>query len=318
MTVQKKITFSILANEWFRTKENQWKPSTATKYANILKIHLLPYFAEKTFAEITRNDIAVFCNHLLTYKYDGQKTLAPKTAADILSLLKSILEYAFQTGSCRAFDLNGIYIRQPYKPLRTFSHIEQQKLERHIHENPNPCNLGVLLCLYTGLRLGEICALKWKDIYLEEQYMYIHATMQRLQTKDNYSEKKTGIIISTPKSSCSMRQIPFPDDISRLLKKYKCPRESFFLTGTEQYIEPRTMQNRFKLLLKSCNIRETNFHTLRHTFATRCVELGFDVKSLSEILGHANVNITMNRYVHPSMELKKRNMNKLSLPNFAE
>ena len=318
MTVQQKNTFSTLAKEWFLIKESQWKPSTTAKYMNILKIHLIPYFAEKTFDEITRNDIVTFSNQLLAHGEAHPKALSPKTASDILSLLKSILEYAFQTGACTAFNLNGIYIRQPYKPLKTFSPTEQQRISFYIWRNPEPCHLGILLSLYTGLRLGEICALKWQDICLEEQYIYVHATMQRLQVKDNPSERKTEIVFSAPKSSCSIRRIPLPCDISCLLKKHRRSKESFLITGTAQYMEPRTMQNRFKLLLKNCNIEDTNFHTLRHTFATRCIELNFDVKSLSEILGHANVNITMNRYVHPSMEMKKRNMDKLSFHFFAE
>lgn len=172
--------------------------------------------------------------------------------------------------------------------------------------------MGILLCLYTGLRLGEICALTWKDILMDEQCLYIHQTMQRIQVKDN-TGKKTAVIIMPPKSGCSIRRISIPDEIRQLLSQIQKQDKAYLLTGmVHSYVEPRNMENRFKAVTKECNIIDVNFHALRHTFATRCVELGFDVKSLSEILGHASVNITMNRYVHPSMEHKKKNMNLLS------
>ena len=124
---------------------------------------------------------------------------------------------------------------------------------------------------------------------------------------------KTTIVISAPKSDCSIRTIPIPDDIFQILEKQQKKANAYILTGnTYEYIEPRTLQYRFRSLMNQCDIEDAHFHVLRHTFATRCVELGFDVKSLSEILGHASVNITMNRYVHPSMELKQKNMNMLS------
>ena len=176
----------------------------------------------------------------------------------------------------------------------------------------NPYNIGILVCLFTGLRVGEICALHWEDISFSEQTLYVHQTLQRIQDK-SCSEKKTRIVLTTPKSACSIRTIPIPDPILKILNDHQTSRKGFLLTNSEtHFIEPRTMQNRFKIALKKSEIESANFHALRHTFATRCVELGFDVKSLSEILGHATVNITMNRYVHPTLEMKKNNMEKLS------
>ena len=136
--------------------------------------------------------------------------------------------------------------------------------------------------------------------------------MQRIQVKGNL-DHKSEIIISTPKSECSVRDVPIPDKLMLMLQKCQNAPNTYFLTGkTNLYVEPRTMQNRFKSTIKKAGIAPANFHALRHTFATRCIELGFDIKSLSEILGHASVNITLNRYVHPSMELKQKNMNMLS------
>lgn len=196
--------------------------------------------------------------------------------------------------------------------MRVLSRIEQKQLSEYLVKNLSCSNLGIMVCLYTGIRIGEVCALKWKDISFDEQILYIHKTMQRIQKQDDGAEK-TKIIITEPKRTCSIRIIPLPDELFKLLKENRNSDDTFLLTGHHKYyIEPRTMQNRFKTVVKNCNIEEANFHALRHTFATRCVELGFDIKSLSEILGHASVNITLNRYVHPSMKLKQRNMNKLS------
>lgn len=136
--------------------------------------------------------------------------------------------------------------------------------------------------------------------------------MQRIQNPDGEGEK-TSVNISDPKSKCSIRNIPLPDILLSSLKHARCPGNTYFLTGhPHTFVEPRTLQNRFKSIAKKCHIEDAHFHVLRHTFATRCVELGFDLKSLSEILGHASVNITLNRYVHPSIELKQQNMNLLS------
>ena len=196
--------------------------------------------------------------------------------------------------------------------MRVLSRCEQGTLSKYLCKKLSPCNLGILLCLYTRLRIGEICALKWGDIFIEEQYLFVHQSMQRIQL-NRISGKKTEIVIQSPKSDCSIRRIPIPYEVLQLLIPVKKPDEAFLLTGSAySYIEPRCMENQFKSVMKACGISNVNFHTLRHTFATRCVELGFDVKSLSKILGHASVNITLNRYVHPSMELKQENMNLLS------
>ncbi|MBR1485871.1 MAG: site-specific integrase, partial [Synergistaceae bacterium] len=172
--------------------------------------------------------------------------------------------------------------------------------------------LGILLSLFTGLRIGELCALKWSDFSFADKEFRVQRTMQRLHNLNENSVRKTFIEIDAPKSPCSLRKIPIPGELIKYLKSFYV-EGAFVLSGSKnKFVEPRTMENRFKSVLKKCGVEQINFHALRHSFATRCVELGFDVKSLSEILGHANVNITLNRYVHPSMKLKHVNMNKLN------
>lgn len=140
--------------------------------------------------------------------------------------------------------------------------------------------------------------------------------MQRIQNTNIDAEAKTKVIITEPKSQCSIREIPLPQFIINIARQFQNNPQAYILSGEEtKYVEPRTMQNRFKSLIVQSGIDDANFHALRHTFATRCIEVGFELKSLSEILGHANVNITLNRYVHSSFDLKCSNMNKLSFPD---
>ena len=164
--------------------------------------------------------------------------------------------------------------------------------------------------------MGELCALTWENIHLDSGVISICQTMQRVENtefKSRRTDMKTRVIITSPKSSCSIREIPLPAFLIDILKNTPHSERGYFLSDSEElFIEPRNLQTHFKTVLKGAGIEDANFHALRHTFATRCVELGFDIKSLSEVLGHANVNITLNKYVHPSMELKRDNMEKLS------
>ena len=304
-------TFSATALEWLAVSRNQLKESSYVKYNTIVNNHLLPVFGGCQISDITRNDVSQFCNSLLS-EDNNMPALSPKTVSSIMCVLKNIFDYAAQVKQYATVDLRGVSIRQPQRQLRVLSLSEQQTLSAYLCENLNLYNLGILICLCTGLRVGEICALRWGDVNFEEKSIYVHQTMQRLQCPE-LSENKTQVLISNPKSDSSVRRIPIPDELFNLVAQYRFSENAYFLTGTsKQYVEPRKMQNKFKRAIKDCGIETANFHALRHTFATRCVELGFDIKSLSEILGHSSVNITLNRYVHPSMELKQQNMNKLS------
>lgn len=174
-------------------------------------------------------------------------------------------------------------------------------------------SFGIYFCLYTGLRIGELCALQWKNIDLENKKIYIKKTLVRIKNPDMTSKKKTIIIIDEPKSLTSIREIPIPDFIIPMLKKisFNITPDTFLISGNEKCIETRTFFNKYKKILKKINIDSYNFHALRHTFATRCIENGCDSKTLSEILGHSSVKITLERYVHPNYENKVIMMNQL-------
>ncbi len=210
-----------------------------------------------------------------------------------------------------------IYPRVQKKEMRVLTQEEQDCFVKYLTEDMDCCKFGVYLALTTGIRIGELCALRWKDISLTDRTVSISATMQRLRDFDESRGTKTMISIDTPKSSSSVRTIPLTKNMTAFCSRFMSPNgNDFVLTGTESYMEPRTLQYRFAHYTKECGLEGVHFHTLRHTFATRCVEVGFEVKSLSEILGHANTSITLNRYVHSSMELKKNNMEKLSAVGF--
>lgn len=309
---EKSINLRELAAEWMSLRHSRMKESTQVKYQNLLNAYVLPTIGERLVEELTNEYLETFCNELLCSGGVKQSGLSPKTVSDVLSLIRNILRYAGDSGRTPGCDARSITIKQDSKEMRILNRSEQERLCQYLRSNPTPMNMGILLCLFTGLRVGEICALHWEDISLCERTLHIHQTMQRIQVPESLSSK-TKVIVTTPKSPCSVRIIPIPDDLVNELYRQECLHEGYFLTASDQaFIEPRTMQNHFKRVLLECSICEANFHSLRHTFATRCVELGFDIKTLSEILGHASVTITMNRYVHPSIELKRDNMERLS------
>lgn len=308
---ENEILFSQIAQEWLNRSRSNLKESTLVKYQNMLNSYIIPEFGKLPPGIIDRKLVSNYTEQLLRFGGKKGTGLSTKTVSDSLSLLKNILNYAQDNG----IKVNEIGVsrtfRRHQKPLRVFQESEYQRLCRYLKEHHCLINLGILLCLFTGIRVGELCALRWGDISIPDKTLYVHQTMQRLGIGEE-DGARTKILISDPKSDCSKRLIPLPKVLMDELNTMHQPSENFFLTGSPtKFVEPRTMQNRFKAVLKVCGIDDANFHALRHTFATRCVEIGFDVKSLSEILGHASVNITLNRYVHPTMEQKRRNMDKL-------
>ena len=301
-----------LADDWMNSIQSQIKKSSYVKYHNILHSYILPKFDNVPLNELTSSRIQKFCDDLLIHGGSSGEGLSPKTVLDILSLMRSLLRYAQIQGYQPPSTGKEIIIRQTAPDTVVIPRSSQDILCRYLYANMSERNLGILLCLFTGMRVGEICALKWEDFSFQEKSIHVHNTMQRLQIPDSTTQK-TCVVITSPKSKCSIRTIPIPDRLIQLIQKEFPNRQGYVLaTVNEKYIEPRTMQNYFRYVQKQCGLVPVNFHALRHTFATRCIEFGFDIKSLSEILGHATVNITLNRYVHPSMELKQQNMQKLS------
>lgn len=302
------ITFMEYSEKWISIKKSIHKPATTVKYKNLLKKHICPNIGNKTINQIDYQDITLLCANLLDKGKSDSVSLSAKTVNDILSLIKKILKDAtvYYSIDCRIFTIT---IPNKYHQMRVLTVSEEKKLIEYLLENITTVNLGILISIFSGIRIGELCALSWDDICFDEHYISIHATMQRLQTDSE--DTKTQIVITEPKSFCSIRKIPLPTAIFAILDSYKYSTGYFLTQRSNKYIEPRTIQNHIQRIYKQCNIENAHFHTLRHTFATRCIEKGVDPKCLSEMLGHSSVNITLNRYVHPSMETKTENINKL-------
>lgn len=304
-----KKRFAVYCEEWLILKRSTVKESTYIKYESIIEKHILPrlggYFAA-AFSEILVEQFS--------YELLHEENLEPKTVRDVLSVLCSILKYTIrQNPSMRSIDV--VYPKESKKEMRVLSNEEQCRFINYLLENMDECRFGVLLALSTGLRLGELCALKWSDISLNNRTICVHQTMQRLKNRDHTKKEKTRIVISEPKTSTSSRIIPLNVSMAELCRKWKAQSPAaYVLTGEEErFLEPRTLQYRMKRYTRDCGLEGVHFHTLRHSFATRCVEVGFEIKSLSEILGHSSPRITLERYVHSSLELKRENMDKLNI-----
>lgn len=311
----KAITYSLLLDDWLSASKLNVKESTYARYVHLIQKHISPRLGDLSLSQMTTQTIENFiASQLKNGRLDGKGGLAPKTVADILTVIKSTMEYARYNDYVVPCNLKKLSVKRKEKKMRVLTPTEQAALLKTLTDKMDSCKFGVVLSLYTGIRIGELCALTWEDLCLAESVLRVRKTMQRIQETEIGAVHRTKIIITEPKSSCSIREIPLPPFIVDMARQFSAPTQAFVLTGNpRRFIEPRTMQNRFKYYVAESGIEKANFHATRHTFATRCVEVGFEIKSLSEILGHANVNITLNRYVHSSFALKCSNMNKLTL-----
>ena len=303
-----------LSAEWLNTKRLNTKLSTFIRYQNILDNHILPQLGDCIISCLDTVQVKSFVQEKLQKgRLDGKGGLSAKTVTDTLAVLKNIFKYAQNLGINTSCDFNQITIKKNTREMRVLSTNEEKRLIAVLSSEMDRFKLGVYICLFTGIRIGELCALQWKHISFVEQTLKIDQTMQRLQHENKDAVIKTKVVITEPKSFAAIRTIPLPSFLITILRPFAESPNSFLLSGcSKDFVEPRTMQNRFKGYLKEGQISNANFHALRHTFATRCIELGFEVKALSEILGHSSVKITLDKYVHSSMEQKLLNMEKLS------
>lgn len=291
--------------EWFKSIQHRVKESTAANYRMKAEKHVLPAFSDTKADTITASDIYAFIE---SRQSSG---LSNRYISDILIMMKSIFKYASKTYHFLN-PLDGITLPKMQKPeIELLDENQQGKLQQYIAENPNHSTLGIALSMSTGIRIGELCALQWEDIDLEKRILTVRKTMQRIQTPDG--ETKTKLTIAEPKSESSKRKIPIPDCAISILEKFRGKAKEYLVSGEERPVEPRTMQYRFASILKNVKLPSVHFHALRHMFASRCVKLGFDIKTLSEILGHSKVEITLNRYVHSSFEQKKQYMSRIAM-----
>ncbi len=296
------VTFGDAASKWLASCELRLKYSTVVKYKGLLQKHILPVYGKASLYMITEQSIFEFAIH-------KRETLSSNTVHIILVIIKAVLRYAVKQGWTTAQVPN---IAMPSKAKRgkvkVLTLSERLRLEEYLTENMTLVKMGLYLCLYTGLRIGELCALKWENIDLSKGSLYVVATVQRIKNPDAASTQKTVLMTTDPKSSASYRTIPLPNQLVLLLKGFRTNNACYLLSGCETLIEPRTVQYWFKKFARELGLAYSNPHILRHTFATMCIESGFDAKTLSEILGHSSVEITLNKYVHSSEDRKRTQM----------
>ncbi len=295
-----KYTFNYYIDLWLNSIKFMVKKSTYAHYHSIVKNHIAKELGEIKISCLSSGIIESFINKKFeSGRIDHKGGLSNKTVRDIVVVLRQILSYA-------NININFKLPKLKKKQINILSKEEQKKLEQKIIELNTSYSIGILVSLYTGMRLGEICALKWENIDLKRKTIYVSNTMIRIQNIDEQNKAKTKVIIDQPKTEYSKREIPVNSFIYNILKDmYKENYEQkYFLTNSLRYIEPRTYYNKYKEIIKQAEISSYGFHALRHTFATRCIEVGMDPKTLSEILGHSDVKVTLSLYVHPSSQLK--------------
>lgn len=302
---------------WLIHQKTKVKASTYSTYLHILHSQILPKLGKMELHAISEEVIEEFLwSKSENGRTDGKGGLSAKTCSDIMILLYSIFEYIEKTYHYPNPMADVKRMKTRKKSPEPLSQSENQILTHFLLGNMDAANMGIALSLFMGLRLGEICALRWENIDVERQVIHIRQTIYRVlnenATKEDITQSKTVLLLSSPKTEKSIRDIPIPVFLNPYLKQLQKAEGYYLLTGTKQPMDPRTFQNYFKRVLKKCNMRSIPFHSLRHTFATNCVILGFDIKTLSEILGHANTRITLETYVHSSFYQKQMQMMKLS------
>ena len=304
-------TVESVSNEWIRDCAHKWKESTKCRYREKLDIYVIPHFGKRELSDISTAEVESFISLIQTKGMPGREPVSAGTARSVLTVLKQIRLHALKMDHQVRFNPECIIVRSQRADITVFSENEEKRLVAELSSDTDETDAGFLTCLFTGIRVGELCALNCDNIDLEEGVIRIRATMQRLPDHSG-GKKKTKVMIDKPKSECSIRDIPINKELMEVLRRFYKPG-AFLLTGDkERYVEPKTMENRFKSILKKCGLKSAGVHSTRHTFASRCIERGMDPKTLSEILGHANVATTLNTYVHSNRKTKEDGINMLS------
>ena len=307
-------TFNDVLELWMKTNCVRLKKATETKYLYLIESHISPELGHMKLSQITATTINVFLqNKLEKGRLDGKGGLSPAYVKSIMIIISSALKFAANEQLCPPLKspINTPVTRK--KDITILNKEEQLKLEKYIAVNQTSTTVGIMVALYSGLRIGEVCGLAWEDIDFANNVIHVRHTIARVKNQPG-KVFKTKLIIDSPKTNASTRDIPLLKPLIPLLLNLKENSLSkYVVSDKESFISPRTFEVRFHKALNESGIEDFNFHTLRHTFATRCIESGVDVKSLSEILGHSNVSITLNTYVHSSMNMKKSQLEKLIL-----
>lgn len=301
----KEKTINQITEEWKEEKKKYVKKSTYAAYQLLIQNHIKPYFGD--LYEVNEEKIQQF----VFDKLDAG--LSEKTIRDIIIVIKMILKFGIKNGYLEYVQIDAKFpSKQEKKDLDVLSKADQKKFMEHLRNNFTFKNLGIFICLSTGMRIGEICGLRWCDVDTAEGVIKVRHTLQRIYIIEGET-RHTELLLDTPKTANSVRDIPMSSELLKMLKSLnKVVNENYYVISNDiKPIEPRTYRNYYKKLCKQLDIPELKFHGLRHSFATRCIESKADYKTVSVLLGHSNISTTLNLYVHPNKEQKKKTIDKM-------
>ena len=306
--MEQKTKFGRIAELWIADKKQYVKKSTYAAYCLIIQSHLIPELGGVD--DVMEALVQDFVNRKL------ESGLSQKTVRDILVVLKMILRYGAKHGYLESHQMDLVFPTEREKlDIEVLTLANQRQLMTYVKEHFTFQNLGILICLSAGLRIGEVCALRWNDIDIISGVIHVNKTLQRIYLVDGET-RYTELIEDAPKTKNSIREVPMTHNLLALVRPLKkVVRGDFYvLTNASKPIEPRTYRVYFNKLQQQLGLPRMRFHGLRHSFATRCIESKCDYKTVSVLLGHSNISTTLNLYVHPNLEQKKKcieNMNKL-------
>lgn len=300
-----KKTIREIAEAWKEYKRPYVKQSTMAAYVLILENHVLPEFGDND--SLHEHDVQAFVLKKIEHG------LSAKSVKDILIVLKMVMKFGVKNEWMNHYewDIKFPVNSQP-KELEVLSVANHKKILDYVKHNFTFMSLGIYISLSTGLRIGEICALKWSDINVADGKITVQRTIERIYMVEG-EKKHTQLVINTPKTVNSCREIPISKELLAMVKPMKkvVNADFYVLTNEDKPTEPRTYRNYYNRLMEKLDIPKLKYHGLRHSFATRCIEAGCDYKTVSVLLGHSNISTTLNLYVHPNMEQKKRCINKM-------
>lgn len=298
------VSFSIIAKEWLTGIEQTKKYTTYIKYHFIYQKYIQEKLEKLPFSQLEEGVFEEI------FQKEEKEPLSDSLKKSISCVLNQILTYAASQYPIKWIRYSAQKSKVEKKRVEILHQAEQTKLLQYLYKEMDIYKVGIVLCLSIGLRLGEICALKWEDIDRKGKVLYVNTTVQRIVVKGH--DTKTILLEGKPKSIFSKREIPLSDEVINLLFSYGNCTKKYVING-DKPMEPRTYQNKFQKYLQLAGIEKKNFHILRHTFATNCMNSGMDIKSISEILGHSDIKTTLNCYMHPTIEMKRQHMNDLSI-----
>lgn len=286
------ISTQALAQDWLAQKRALVKPATYALYQSHIRTHILPNFAG--FQAFTEEKAQAFVLQLI------DRGMAIKSVKDILVVLKMLGRHGAKMGLMPnpAWDIKfPAWQRADTPQLLPFP--AQKMLVKYCRENFSFRNLGILLGLFTGLRIGELCALRWRDFNRSDGTIAVRSTVGR-----DYDAR---LIVSTPKTPSSLRVVPLPANLRAYLSPFSraMDADTFIVSGTTSPVAPRILRLHFRHVCQAVGIADVRFHALRHSFASRCIAAGCDVKTVSTLLGHSSVSTTLELYVHPTLEQKR-------------